>query len=138
MAAKTTGKTIDKLALIYIRDRKVLFARTKGQELYYIPGGKRELGENDVQALTREIKEELGSNITTGSLKFMNIFEAPAHNKPPGTMVKLSCYTGSLENEPKPTSEIDDIRFMSSADESRVPYAGILILKWLKKEGLID
>lgn len=138
MMATTTGKTIDKLAMVYIRDRKVLFARTKGQELYYIPGGKREPGETDVQALTREIKEELGTVITTDTLKLMNVFEAPAHNKPPGTIVKITCYFGDLNSEPRPTSEIDDIKFLDSADEAKVPYAGMLILRWLKKGGLIN
>jgi 8-oxo-dGTP pyrophosphatase MutT (NUDIX family) len=138
MEKKITSKSIDKLALIYIRDRKVLFARTDGQDLYYIPGGKRELGEDDIQALTREIREELGSGITMGSLKFMNIFEAPAHNKPEGTIVKITCYIGTLDSEPRPTSEIKDIMFMGSDDEDKVPYAGILILRWLKTERLID
>ena len=50
---------IDKLAWIYIRDRRILSTRSKGKNAWYIPGGKKEQGETDKQALVREIKEEL-------------------------------------------------------------------------------
>lgn len=135
---KTASKTIDKLSLVYIKERKVLFAKTKGQKLYYIPGGKREPGENDVQALAREIREELGADIITDSLRFAKVFEAQADNKPPGVMVKITCYVVELDKDPKPTSEIDEIRFLNSSDKGIVPYAGVLILEWLKREDQID
>lgn len=38
---------IDKLAYIYIKDRKVLSTLSKGKDVWYIPGGKREEGESD-------------------------------------------------------------------------------------------
>jgi len=44
---------IDKLAYIHIVDRKILSTRSKGKTKYYIPGGKREAGETDWQALFR-------------------------------------------------------------------------------------
>lgn len=45
---------IDKLAWIYIKDKKILSTRSKGKDAWYIPGGKRELGESDHEALFRE------------------------------------------------------------------------------------
>ncbi|MFD2512564.1 NUDIX domain-containing protein [Pontibacter locisalis] len=56
-------KLIDKLAWIEIRDGKILSTRSKGRTKYYIPGGKREAGETDFQALYREIQEELSINL---------------------------------------------------------------------------
>ncbi|MDQ5950102.1 MAG: 8-oxo-dGTP diphosphatase, partial [Patescibacteria group bacterium] len=54
---------IDKLALIEIQDRKILMVRSKGKDTWYIPGGKRDEGESDEEALIREIKEELGADL---------------------------------------------------------------------------
>ena len=54
-----TDQIIDKLAWIHIEDGRILVTRTTGRKKYYIPGGKREAGESDAQALIREIKEEL-------------------------------------------------------------------------------
>ena len=52
-------KIIDKLAFIYLKDAKVLMARSRGKDIFYIPGGKREGNETDEQALMREVSEEL-------------------------------------------------------------------------------
>ncbi len=37
---------IDKLAFIFINNRKVLSTLSKGKDTFYIPGGKREEGAN--------------------------------------------------------------------------------------------
>jgi len=69
-------KIIDKLAWIEIRDGKLLSTRSKGRSKYYIPGGKREAGETDFQALAREINEELSVNLLQDSLQFVGLFQA--------------------------------------------------------------
>ncbi|MGC9551516.1 NUDIX domain-containing protein, partial [Vibrio metoecus] len=46
------------LAWVLIQDGKLLAVRSKGKALFYFPGGKREAGESDEEALIREIKEE--------------------------------------------------------------------------------
>ena len=55
------SKVIDKLVWVLIKDGKLLAVRSKGKELFYLPGGKREIGESDVDALAREIQEEHGT-----------------------------------------------------------------------------
>lgn len=54
---------IDKLAYIYLKDGKVLITLSHGKDTWYIPGGKREAGESDQEALTREVKEELNVDL---------------------------------------------------------------------------
>ena len=54
---------IDKIAWINIANGRILGARSKGKDTYYLPGGKREPGESDIDTLVREIKEELSVRI---------------------------------------------------------------------------
>ena len=44
----TDAEMIDKIALLYIKDGKVLSSLSKGKDKYYFPGGKREAGETDL------------------------------------------------------------------------------------------
>ncbi|MGJ1396842.1 hypothetical protein [Sphingobacterium multivorum] len=49
------NKVIDKVALISISDKKVLTALSKSKSKLYLPGGKREPNESDIECLKREI-----------------------------------------------------------------------------------
>jgi 8-oxo-dGTP diphosphatase len=46
---------------------RVLLVRKRGTAAFMQPGGKRDAGESDVAALTREIVEELGCRVVAGS-----------------------------------------------------------------------
>lgn len=129
---------IDKPSLIYIRDQKLLMARSKGQDLFYIPGGKREGDETAFDCLVREAKEELGVDLIRDSMKSLFVIEAPAHNKPEGVFVRFDCIAGDINGEPSASSEIEELRFLDSNDYALTPEAGVLILKELQKRGLID
>ena len=58
------GDVIDKIAWIHTKDGKVLSTLSRGKDVFYIPGGKREENETDEQTLVREIKEELDVDIS--------------------------------------------------------------------------
>ena len=90
-------KEIDKIAFIYLKDGKILSTLSKGKDTYYIPGGKRENGESDEQTLIRECKEELTINIKRNSIKYYGTFEAQAHGKSEGVLVKMTCYTADFD-----------------------------------------
>lgn len=72
-------KIIDKLAWIELKDKTVLSTKSYGKDKYYLPGGKRETGETDEQALVREINEELSVTIDNKTLNYIGTFEAQAH-----------------------------------------------------------
>lgn len=86
------NKIIDKVALINILDKKVLVALSKFKLKLYLPGGKRESDESDIECLKREIKEELNVDIKENSVRYFGIFEAPADGKDAGIMVRMKCY----------------------------------------------
>ncbi len=50
-------RIVDKIAWIQIGDGKILSTRSRGKNVYYLPGGKREAGETDLDTLVREVEE---------------------------------------------------------------------------------
>lgn len=133
-----TKEYIDKLALIEIRDKKLLMVRSKGKDVWYTVGGKRELGENDEQALIREVKEEIGVNLNPATIKHYGTFEGPAHGKPDGTVLRLTCYTGSYIDEPVAASEVEELRWIGYNERHLTTDSGRIVLEDLKRKGFIE
>lgn len=131
-------ETIDKLAWMYIKDRKVLFVRSKGKDAFFNPGGKREAGETDEQALFREIKEELNVDLIPRTIKYLETFIAQAHGKPEGVMVQIKCYAADFTGTLQPSAEIEEAKWLTGRDANMTSATGKLSLEWLKKQDLID
>ncbi len=129
---------IDKLAYIYIRDKKLLCTLPRGKDTWLNAGGKREAGESDQQALIREVREELSVDLQPETLKYYGTFEAQAHGKPDGTMVRLTCYTGDFTGELKASSEIDKIALLGYAERIKTSVAAQLIFDDLLAKKLIE
>jgi len=58
---------------VILKNNKVLFCKKKNKNYYFLPGGHLEFGESIEEALSREIKEELGVKIKNSS--FIGITE---------------------------------------------------------------
>lgn len=130
-------KIIDKLALLYIKNKKVLFVRSIGKSVFYTVGGKREAGETDEEALIRESKEELGIHLIPKSIKYLNTFEDNADNKE-NISIKLTCYSADFLEEPRPNSEIEELGWFDTKDIEKTTPTGKQVILWLKEKGLID
>lgn len=48
------------MAWVLVRDGRLLVARNRGRDLFYLPGGRRELEASDADTLSRGAMEELG------------------------------------------------------------------------------
>lgn len=131
-------KIIDKIAWIYIKDKKVLCTRSKGKDKFYSPGGKREQGETDEETLIREVKEEVSVDIKKDTIKYYGTFEAQADGKADDVIVKMTCYLAEYEGTLKPDSEIEKIDFLNTKDMDKLSLAGELIFNDLKEKGYID
>jgi 8-oxo-dGTP diphosphatase len=129
---------IDKLAWLYIEEKRLLAARSKGKVAYYIPGGKREQGESDEEALTREIKEELSVDLLPETIGYVGEFKAQADGKPEGTMVRMTCYQASFRGEIAAAAEIEEATWISHKDKDRCSPVVKIILDWLKDKGMIE
>lgn len=129
---------IDKLAWFYIKDKQLLAARSKGKDAFYIPGGKREPGESDEAALIREIKEELSIDLIPETIRYLHTFQAQAHGKPLGTMVKMTCYEADFDGKVTIDSEIEELCWIRHGDHEKCSPVVVLILDWLLDKGLIE
>lgn len=65
-------------ALLIGPDGRTLLVRKRGTEAFMQPGGKIEPGEPALQALVRELDEELGLAIDPLQAEFLGEFSAPA------------------------------------------------------------
>ena len=128
---------IDKLAWIEIKDKSILSTRSKGKTVWYIPGGKREQGETDHEALIREIDEELTIKLVENSLAFFGEFWAQAHGHQEDTQIRMRCYTGLYLNEIKAASEIEEIRWLNYTDRHKVSPVDTVIFDYLFEKGMI-
>jgi 8-oxo-dGTP diphosphatase len=131
-------KLIDKLAWVEIKDRKILSTKSKGKETYYIPGGKRKENESDHDALIREISEELTIDLDPSTLQLFGVFEAQAHGKAEGVIVRMTCYTGSYKGNLAAHSEIEEVVWFTYKDRERSSPVDNLIFEYCKNENLID
>jgi ADP-ribose pyrophosphatase YjhB (NUDIX family) len=128
---------IDKLAWLYIKNGQLLLARSKGKDTFYVPGGKRESGESDHQALTREIKEELSVELLPNTIKFAGTFEAQADGKQVGEIVRMTCYFAEFDGEINANEEIEEVKWIHYQDKVKYSQVTKIIIEWLSSQGLL-
>ena len=108
-------KTIQKSALAVIQGNKLLVVRPRNSQFLLMPGGKPEAGESSESALKREIMEELCCTIDEKTIKFLGAFEDVAAGSN-GSIVRIDLYSGTLIGTPKPSSEIEELVWISPKD----------------------
>ncbi|MEV4598419.1 NUDIX domain-containing protein [Amycolatopsis sp. NPDC049253] len=128
---------IDKLAWLHVVDGRVLAAVSAGKDTWYLPGGKREPGESDAEALVREIAEELSVALDPSSLEPAGVWEAQADGRAAGTVVRMTCYTGSFSGTLAASSEIAAFGWLGFEDRPRVSAVVQLIFDDLHARGLL-
>jgi len=128
--------TIDKIAWIHLDDDgRILSTRSRGKDVYYLPGGKREAGESDVDTLAREVGEELAVKIVPGTARLLGTFEGQAHGHAGGVLVRMTCYEAEHHGTPAASSEIDEVRWLTYADRDRVSPVDRIIFDHLREAG---
>jgi len=121
--ATLTDKIISIVAAL-IRDEagRLLLVRKRGTSAFMQPGGKRDAGESDVAALTREIDEELGCQVVADSVRPLGLFDAPAANEP-GFRVQAAVYALDVDGPVMPRAEIEEAVWADAAMLSQLQLA---------------
>ncbi|WP_264070677.1 NUDIX hydrolase [Mycolicibacterium komossense] len=101
-------------AVITNVDGRALLVRKRGTTAFMQPGGKIMPGEPPIEALQREIAEELGVVVETSALRPLGRHVAEAANEP-GHLVEADLFMVSLEATPHAAAEIEEIAWVDLA-----------------------
>lgn len=108
-------------ALVRDAQGRVLLVRKRGTAAFMQPGGKREAGEDDLSALGRELREELGCLIDGANARYLGTFGAAAAHEP-GESVEAAVYAVGFAGEISPRAEIEELLWV----DPRAPGSAVL------------
>jgi NTP pyrophosphohydrolases including oxidative damage repair enzymes len=107
-----TSKIIRIAAAVLIGpDGRTLLVRKRGTRAFMQPGGKIEAHEQPVNALARELEEELALNIDPASATYLGHFSAPAVNEP-GFEVQAELFLLHIQQSVSPAAEIEEVQWI--------------------------
>ncbi|HLC78544.1 MAG TPA: NUDIX domain-containing protein [Candidatus Nanoarchaeia archaeon] len=114
-------KTINKVALLVIKNKSLLAVYKPDIRFYITPGGKIDKHESDKECAKREIYEELGC--TPFNLKYFKTFKGINID---GRKIVLKCYFCKLKGKIKMNREVTEHVWINSTNKNNLPIAPLL------------
>lgn len=114
----------------------LLMVRKKGSYYFQLPGGKIAVGEDDVTALVRELREELQFDASGTSLKFIGQHRTQAVNEI-DTLVEGHIYLIKLDAQFTflPQAELEEVQWVKKDNWQNYQLAHLaaefVVPKWL-------
>ncbi|MFD6389562.1 NUDIX hydrolase [Nocardia sp. NPDC055029] len=126
-------------ALAHVRDRRLIQTRPEGKDVFYMAGGKIDPGETPLEALHREIEEELGVGLS--GVAELGIFEAEAFGHGKNTGLHMTCFLADFTGEPHATGEIAEFRYFTVSEYAAMDHVApgsMMVFRRLHELDLID
>lgn len=128
---------LDVVAWVEVAGGRLLTVRSRGRDRLYLPGGKREPGEDDWTALSREVREELGVDLVHESFRALGVVEAPSHDQPVESHVRMACFTARYRGSLRPAAEIEEYAYLPAAERRLLAPASQAALDLAVQRGLL-
>ncbi|WEG08047.1 NUDIX domain-containing protein [Microbacterium horticulturae] len=109
-----TAKIHVSAAVVMDAGGRALLVRKRDTAYFMQPGGKPEPGENPVQTLIRELKEELGVRVRAGALRKLGRFHAAAANEAGHDVIADAFSLHLAPAAVRPAAEIDEARWVTA------------------------
>ncbi|WP_128253729.1 NUDIX hydrolase [Falsirhodobacter deserti] len=109
-------------AAIVREDGATLLVRKRKTFAFMQPGGKIDSNEASLDALRRELSEELALDVRPEDTEYLGRFSAPAANEP-GCTVTAEMFRVQLNNDVEAQAEIEEARWVLPGAESQLNLA---------------
>jgi 8-oxo-dGTP diphosphatase len=109
-------------AVIVDDDGRTLVVRKRGTTAFMQPGGKIDPCETALEALHRELLEELAVTVSPSDVRALGQHIAEAANEP-GHVVKAELFSVTLRDQPRPAAEIEEIAWIDPTNPAGLELA---------------
>ncbi|RFC70825.1 NUDIX domain-containing protein [Streptomyces sp. AcE210] len=122
-------------AAIVQEGRLLVVSKQAAPEVFYLPGGKPDADEGPMEALTRELDEELG--VQPLEPRFLTDVEALAALE--GVPMKMTVFEARISRTPEPAAELAHLKWVSGyeSDLRLAPAVRDHVLPLLRQHGVL-
>ncbi|UDI79164.1 NUDIX domain-containing protein [Staphylococcus taiwanensis] len=110
---------------------QILLVQVRHREKYYFPGGKIDEGESQLEAIQREVKEELRLDFTQDDFTYIGTVVGEAYPQQ-DTLTELNGFKVNRQidwSNVEIDNEITDIKWF---DKSDTTYIAPAVIKWIE------
>lgn len=119
------------VCLVEETEDQILLVQVRHREKYYFPGGKIDEGETLLEAIQREIEEELQLHFSQDDFTYIGKVIGEAYPQP-NTLTELNGFKVNRSinwNEVQIDNEVTDIRWFNKSDTQ---YIAPAVIKWIE------